>query len=132
MIDKRQTHGHTAPMSSLTRKFIAVLMLLIISGTVLSPDFAWEATTPDTDRETETSTLVAFSAHDNKDSLPILEHHDNHTCSCHMFSHLPIQASDYRLPFFPKLPDAFAFLVKSIHSSQDPDLLERPPKSSLA
>lgn len=119
-------------MNRITRKFIAILMLLIISGTVLSPDFAWEATTPDMHHETETSTLVAFDLHDIKGDLPIFEHHDNHTCSCHMFSHLPIQASDYRSPFFPKLPDAFAFLVKSIHSSQDPDSLDRPPKSSLA
>ena len=132
MIDKHNWLGQTPSMNRAFRKFIAVLMLLIISGTVLSPDFAWEATTPDTDREAETSTLVAFDAHDIKDSLPIFEHHDNHTCSCHMFSHLPIQASDYVSSFFPKLPDVFAFLVKSIHSSQDPDSLERPPKSGLA
>jgi hypothetical protein len=119
-------------MFRLTRKFVAVLLLLIISVTVLSPDFAWKATSSDLHGDAETSVLVAFDAHDINGSQLVVEQHDDHPCGCHMFSHLPIQASDSRSPFFPKLPDAFAFLVKSIHSSQDPDSLDRPPKSSLA
>lgn len=119
-------------MFRLTRKYVAVLLLLIISVTVLSPDFAWKATSSDLHRNAETSALVALDAHDINGSQLVVEQHDDHPCGCHMFSHLPIQASDSRSPFFPKLPDAFAFLVKSIHSSQDPDSLDRPPKSSLA
>lgn len=120
-------------MSRLKQKFVAVLMLLIISVTVLSPDFAWEATSSDLHRDAETSALIAIDAHDNNGSQLVVEQHDDyHPCGCHMFSHLPIQASDSRSPAFSKLPDAFASLVKSIHSSQDPDSLDRPPKPSLA
>lgn len=131
-IDKLAMHGHTAPMLRATQKFIAVLMLLVITATVLSPDFAWEATTPDMQRDAETSVLVAFDVHDIQSDHSISEHHDDPHCGCHMFSHLPIQASNIRSPFFPKFPDAFALLAKHIHSSRAPDSLDRPPKSSFA
>jgi hypothetical protein len=113
------------------RKIVALMMLLVISLTVLSPDFAWEATTSDVHRDAEINAQVV-DAHDVESGSTFFEQHDDHPCGCHMFSHLPIQVSDTRPLFFPKHSNEFSFLVNATYSSQDSASIDRPPKSSLA
>lgn len=117
-------------MSRIARKFIAILTMSVIALTVMAPDFIWEANASDEYSVSDASMLFLADAHDAQQAAA--GHHDNHPCGCHMFSHLPIQASATSTPRFPKLPEIFGFQVKSIHSSPAPDSIDQPPESSLA
>ena len=114
-------------MNRIARKFIAILTMSAIALTVMSPDFVWEAKASDEYAVSEASAPCLTDAHQLG-----TDQHDHHPCGCHMFSHLPIQASASNTPRFPKLPEVFGFMVKSIHSSPPPDSIDQPPKSSLA
>jgi hypothetical protein len=117
-------------MNRVSRKFVAILTIFVITLTVMAPDFIWEAKASDEHSVSVANTLSHADAHDVQSAAT--DHHDNHPCGCHMFSHLPIQASASGTPLFPKLPETFGFQVKSIHSSPVPDSIDQPPKSSLA
>lgn len=117
-------------MNRIARKFIAILTMSVIALTVMAPDFIWEAKASD---EYAVSAAGALSIADTHEThQPGTEHHDNHPCGCHMFSHLPIQASASSTPRFHDLSETFGFQVNSIHSSHIPDSIDQPPKSSLA
>lgn len=130
IIDKTYWLGQTLHMNRISKKFIAILTMSIIALTVMAPDFVWEATASDEYAVSEAGSPCLTDSHDGHQ--PGADHHDNHPCGCHMFSHLPIQASASNTPRFPKLPEVFGFIVKSIHSSPTPDSIDQPPKSSLA
>jgi hypothetical protein len=117
-------------MNRISKKFIAILTMFVIALTVMAPDFAWEAMASDKYAVSEASVPCLTDPHDTHQLGT--DRHDNHPCGCHMFSHLPIQASASSTPLFPVLPQAFGFQVKSIHSSHAPDSIDHPPKSSLA
>ncbi len=118
-------------MNRIARKFVAILTLSIVTLTVLAPDFIWEAQASD-EYSIQNANTLALSDISDFQYQTGNAHHDDHPCGCHMFSHLPIQASDSSTPLFPKLPETFGFQVKTIHSSPAPDLIDQPPKSSLA
>jgi hypothetical protein len=117
-------------MNRVSRKFIAILTMSVIALTVMAPDFVWEAKASDEYAVSEASAPCLTDTHDAHQSGT--DRHDNHPCGCHMFSHLPIQASASSTPLFAKLPETFWFQVKTIHSSPAPDSIDQPPKSSLA
>lgn len=117
-------------MNRITRKFIAILTMSVIALTVMAPDFVWEAQASDEYAVSEASAPCLTNTHDAHQLGT--DRHDNNPCGCHMFSHLPIQASASNTPRFPKLPETFGFQVKSIHASPAPDSIDQPPKSSLA
>ncbi|TAJ78117.1 MAG: hypothetical protein EPO42_08535 [Gallionellaceae bacterium] len=130
LIDKSYLLSQTLSMNRLARKFIAILIVSVIALTVMAPDFIWEANASHEYSVSDASTLSLADAHDGQQSAT--DHHDDHPCGCHMFGHLPIQASASSTPLFPKWPETFGFHVKTIHSSPAPDLIDQPPKSSLA
>lgn len=117
-------------MNRISKKFIAILTMSVIALTVMVPEFVWEAKASDEYAVSEMNVPCPTDAHDAHQ--PGADHHDNHPCGCHMFSHLPIQASASNTPRFPKLPEAFGFQIESIHSSPAPDSIDQPPKPSLA
>ncbi len=122
-----------APMFSLSRKFVAALLLVTITLTVMSPHFAWEASAADTHHDAETGALALYGAGEAPACCNVdIDHHDDHACSGHMFSHLPVQASDTRIPPFIATADTFDSLAESGYLSRTPDSLDRPPKHRLA
>lgn len=115
-------------MNRIARKFVAILTMSVIALTVVAPDFIWKAQASDEYSIQNADTLALSDSQYQTGGAQ----HDDHPCGCHMFSHLPIQASASSTPFFPKLPEAFGFHVNSIHSTPTPDSIDHPPKSSLA
>lgn len=113
-------------------RLISRVLLLIVTLTIMSPHFAWEAMAPDAHHDAETSNLVLIDAHDHEASHPSFDHHDEHACSGHMFSHLPAQISGALAPFAVVAADVFTHLDETPVSSRVPDLLERPPRFRLA
>ena len=129
-IDKTYWHGQTPPMNRIARKFIAILTMTVIALTVLAPSFVWEAKASEEYSVSAASTPCLADTHDAHQ--PGTDHHDDHPCGGHMFSHLPIQASASSTPRFPDLSETFGFQVNAIHASHIPDSIDQPPKSSLA
>lgn len=119
-------------MSWLSRKFVAALLLLTIALTVMSPHFAWEASAADAHHD-ETGAMVLCNVDETSScGSSSTDHHDNHACGGHMFSHLPAQASKSHIPSVAATADKFDSLAESGYLSRTPDSLERPPRATLA
>lgn len=111
-----------------SQNHIARLLLLIVTLTMASPHFAWEAVAQDAHHEIGGSSLVVLDAHDHEACVPGLDHHDDHTCSGHMFGHTPAQASSFYLSFAAGTKDSFVHVSESRKPSRNPDSPERPPR----
>lgn len=111
---------------------IARLLLLIVTLTIASPHFAWEALASDAHHEHGKGGLVLLDAHDHETGFPGLDHHDDHTCSGHMFGHTPAQISSSCSSITPEARDFFACINETTYSSRNPDSFERPPRSRHA
>jgi len=118
-------------MNYVFRKLVAFVTLSVITLTVLSPDFTWESLAFDEYDIQNINASALLNISDLQDRAGNT-HQDDHTCGCHMFSHLPIQASASSTPSFHKLPETFGFQIDSIYFSPAPDSIDYPPKSSLA
>lgn len=103
-------------------------LLLIVSLTILSPHFAWEVMAADAHHDPATGALTMLDAHDHSNRNSGLDHHDEHACGGHMFSHLPAQASA-NVEVFIDLSHAAAVARDAApHPSHQPDLPDRPQR----
>ncbi|MBI1886983.1 MAG: hypothetical protein HYS19_01205 [Nitrosomonadales bacterium] len=110
------------------RNYTARLLLLIVTLTMASPHFAWEAVAQDAHHEIGAGSLVVLDAHDHETCVPGLDHHDDHTCSGHMFGHTPAQVSSSYSPFTAEARDIFVSVSETSKPSHNPDSPERPPR----
>lgn len=111
---------------------IARLLLLVVTLTIASPHFAWEAVASDAHHEHGKDGLVLFDAHDHETGFPGSDHHDDHTCTGHMFGHTPAQVSSPCASFTAGTRELFDRMSGTTYSSRDPDTFERPPRSRHA
>lgn len=111
---------------------IARLLLLIVTLTIASPHFAWEALASDAHHEHGQDTLVLLDVYDHETGFPGLDHHDDHTCSGHMFGHTPAQVSSSCSYITAETRDLFGRMNEASYSSRAPDAFERPPRSRHA
>ena len=111
---------------------ISRALLLIVTLTIMSPHFAWEAMAPDAHHDAGNSSLVLLDAQDHEAGHPSFDHHDEHACSGHMFSHLPAQISSALPPSVVAAAGTFTRFDAIPVPSRVPALLERPPRFSLA
>jgi len=111
------------------RNYIARLLLLIVTLTMASPHFAWEAVAQDAHHEIGAGGLAVLDA-DYETCAPCLDHHDDHTCSCsgHMFGHTPAQVSGSYSLFTAEARDIFVSASETSKPSHNPDSPERPPR----
>ncbi len=113
-------------------RHISRVLLLIVTLTIMSPHFAWEAMAPDAHHDAGNGNLVLVDAQDHEGDHPSFDHHDEHACSGHMFSHLPAQVSGALAPLAIAAAGTFAHFDETPVPSRVPALLERPPRSRFA
>lgn len=104
---------------------IAALLLAVLLATVLSPSYAWEASST---QASDGIDLSAFADQDGQeDPLVPEDSHHHHGCAGHMLGHLQAQLTgDFTFVAFEspagKFPEAVAHFL-----SHFPDTIDRPP-----
>jgi hypothetical protein len=111
--------------------FLSRLLLLILGLTVLSPHFGWEVMASDVHHDPDGAGLVLVDAHEHEHNPPY-DHHDEHACGGHMFSHMPTQVSSPAAAVVMRGCNAYSADAGQDFASRDPDSLDRPPRASLA
>lgn len=115
-------------------RLVSRWLLLIVSLTILSPQFAWDVMASE-DHHTQVLGMLTVHdvldhGHEAKHSGP--EHADHHTEDGYLFTHLPAQISASPLQFPAATSDGFEPVTAMAHASHDPDRLERPPRHRSA
>ena len=103
-------------------------LLLVVMLTFLSPHFGWEVMAADAHHDPVSGAVTMIDAHDHEAGNSGLDHHDEHACGGHMFSHLRVQASASAGSHFAAAPQAFVAADPAMPPSHHPDLPDRPPR----
>ncbi len=103
-------------------------LLLIVTLTILSPHFAWEVMAADAHHDPVTGAVTMFDTHEHPNGNSGLDHHDEHACGGHMFSHLPVQASATATSLVGASSEALAVADAAPLPSHHPELPDRPPR----
>ncbi|MFH1873479.1 MAG: hypothetical protein ABIK82_21775 [Pseudomonadota bacterium] len=115
-------------------RLISRWLLLIVTLTILSPRFAWDVMAAE---DHHTQVLGVLTVHDVLDHDHDVdhsgaEHADHHSGDGYLFTHLPAQISASPLPLPALADDGFEPAIAPVHTSHDPERLERPPRHRSA
>ncbi len=116
----------------LTVRLVSRWLLLIVSLTILSPQFAWGVMASEDHHMPVLDMLTVHDVLDHDVDHSGTEHADHHAWDGYIFTHLPAQISASPLQFPAANDDGFEPVTTLAHTSHDPDRLERPPRQCSA